>query len=150
MPGGTIPANATVICPRCKILRPFVNVSAGLLLYRCGGCEWEFTATAVAPTSTGTAAVSAGGTAITVASGGASFTNGMVLVYDTGGVPEIVTVNGSSTGTSVPVAGQYAGQVRGGFAEAHGSSAAFGQLGFVSTFSSVGEDAVPAAPGWGF
>lgn len=147
---GAIPANVTVVCPRCKIVRPFVDVSAGGLQYRCGACEWTFTLTAVAPTGTGTAAVAAGGTTITVASGGASFTNGMTLVYDTGGVPEVVVVNGAATGTSIPVAGQWAGQSRGGFAKAHGINAAFGQLGLSSTFGAVGEEAVPAAAGWGF
>lgn len=147
---GAIPANVTVTCPRCKILRSFVDVSGGGLQYRCSGCEWTFTLTAVAPTGTSTALVAAGGTAITVASGGASFTNGMVLVYDTAGAPEVVVVNGSSSATNIPIAGQWAAETRGGFAKGHATAALFGQLSLSSTYGSAGEELVPAAPGWGF
>lgn len=147
---GAIPADLYLVCPRCKIVRKLANVSGGGIQYRCGGCEWTFSLGTIAPTGTSTASVVIGGTAITVASGGASFTNGMILLYDTGTSAEVVTVNGTATATNIPVAGQWAGEVRGGFAKAHASGVAFGQFALTSTFGAVGEEAVPAAPGWGF
>ena len=146
---GAIPSELFIACPRCKTTRMFVDVSGGGTLFRCGGCEWSFTLGTVAPTSTSTASVVIGGTTITVASGGASFTNGMFLLYDTGTNTEVLVVNGSATGTSIPVAGQWAGQTRAGFAKNHGTCT-FGQLSLSSTQGAVGEEAVPAAPGWGF
>jgi hypothetical protein len=147
---GAIPSELFITCPRCKTTRMFVDVSGGGTLYRCGGCEWTFTLGTVAPTGTSNAAVSVGGTTISVASGGASFTNGMFLLYDTGSLTEVLVVNGSASGTSIPVAGQWAGETRAGFAKAHSSAATFGQLSLSSTQGAVGEEAVPAAPGWGF
>jgi hypothetical protein len=145
-----IPADVTITCPRCKVLRTFLDVSEGGVQYRCAGCEWTFTLTTTAPTGTSTAAVSKGGTTITVASGGASFTNGMTLLYDTGVNAEVVLVNGAATGTSIPIAGQWTGETRDGWAKAHGSGATFGQLAVSSTFAGAGQEAVPANPGWGF
>lgn len=147
---GAIPSELFLACPRCKIVRTFVDVSGGGVQYRCGGCEWTFTLGTIAPTGTSNASVIIGGTAISVASGGASFTNGMFLMYDTGVNTEVLVVNGSATGTSIPVAGQWAGETRAGFAKAHGSGATFGQMSLSSTFGAAGQEAVPAAPGWGF
>src|SRR5260370_38347610 len=102
----TIPPNALVTCPRCKALRSFVNVSAGGVTYRCSGCEWTFTFAAQAPTGTSNAAVVTPATtfAISVASGGASFTAGMYLLYDTGGKAEVLRGTPTGTATSSPVA----------------------------------------------
>ena len=147
---GAIPSELFIACPRCKVTRMFVDVSGGGVLYRCGGCEWTFTLGPVAPTGTSTASVAIGGTTITVASGGASFTNGMFLLYDTGVNTEVLVVNGVATGTSIPIAGQWAGETRAGFAKAHNSGATFGQLALSSTQGGVGQEAVPANPGWGF
>lgn len=55
------------------------------------------------PTDTISATVTAGDTALTVASGGASFTNGMKVAIQDGPRTEIVTVGAGSTGTSVVV-----------------------------------------------
>lgn len=140
----TIPVNSLAFCPRCKALRSFVDVSQGGVQYRCSGCEWLFTFTAVAPTGTGTAAVVTPATtlAITVASGGASFTAGMRLLYDVGTLAEVVVVTTTGTATNIPVAG--------GFARAHSGGVTFGQLAVNPTLSAVGEQQVPNAPGWGF
>lgn len=139
-----IPVSAMIICPRCKALRSFVNVSAGGVTYRCGGCEWTFSFTAVAPTGTSNAAIVTPLTtfAISVASGGASFTSGMKLLYDTGVSAEVVTVTATGTATNIPVAG--------GFSKTHLTAVTFGQLAIVSTYAGAGQEAVPNAPGWGF
>jgi hypothetical protein len=146
------PASVFVTCPRCKALREFVNVSGAVVQYRCGGCEWYFTPTTQAPTSVSSALLAQGGTAITVASGGASFTNGMVLLFDTANVSltEILVVNGSASGTNIPVTlpNYYPTSV--GALKAHATAAAFGQLLMTPSFNGVGEDAIPNAPGWGF
>jgi hypothetical protein len=133
-----------MICPRCKALRPFVNISAGGTQYRCGGCEWTYTLSTQAPTGTTSAAITTPATtlALTVASGGASFVNGMYLLVDVGSSAEVVQVNGTPTGTSIPVPS--------GFAKTHSSGAAIGQALATPTFGGVGEDAVVGAPGWGF
>ena len=139
-----VPADVALTCPRCRFRRFMVNVDGGTL-FRCQGCEWYFTLSTQAPTGTGTAAVTAGSTvAITVASGGTSFTSGMLLLYDTAvsANAEVVTVTATGSATSIPVAG--------GFIKSHSSSAAFGQLSIGSTLSGVGEDQVPNLPGWGF
>lgn len=139
-----IPTNALVICPRCKALRSFVNVSQGGILYRCSGCEWSFSFTAVAPTGTASAAITVPATtfAITVASGGASFTAGMYVLYDVGPLAEVVKVTTTGTATNIPVAA--------GFAKPHLTAVTFGQLAISSTYAGVGQEAVPGAPGWGF
>lgn len=49
--------------------------------------------------------VSTGGAALPFASGGTSFAVGQVLIVDPSGSPDLVTVTGAPTGTSVPVAG---------------------------------------------
>ena len=147
---GAIPSELFIACPRCKAMRMFADVSGGGTLYRCGGCEWTFTLGTQAPTGTTNAAASQGGNAISVASGGASFTNGMFILMDTGTSTELLVVNGSATGTSIPVAGQWAGESQGGFGKAHNSGATFGQLLLSSTYGATGQEAVPSAPGWGF
>ena len=48
-------------------------------------------------------AVSAGGTALPFAAGGTSFAVEQVLIVDPSGTPDVVKVNGTPTGTSVPV-----------------------------------------------
>jgi hypothetical protein len=131
-----VPANVFAPCPRCNILRTLIGTGTA---YLCGACEWAFTASTVAPTGTGTGAVTTASTAITVASGGAAFTNGMSLLYDTAANAEIVRVSGVPTGTSVPVAKFY---------RAHGGGAAFGQL--LLTPSQLASERVPPAAGWGF
>lgn len=141
----TIPAADTFPCPRCKFPRVFPNFSAGGVTYRCGGCEWTFTLSTQAPTGTTNAAINtpATVTALSVASGGASFTNLMWLLLDTGTNAEVTQVTGTATGTSIPIAA-------GGLAKTHLTAMAFGQLLVTPAFNAVGEDAVPAAPGWGF
>lgn len=150
----TIPANTVALCPRCKALRSFLGVSGGGIQYRCSGCEWLYTFTTVAPTGTSSAAVVTPGStfAITVASGGASFTTGMLLLYDTAANAEILRVTATGSATSIPVGSGVPtpGQVQSGFAKAHLTAVTFGQLLISPSLSAVGEDAVPAAPGYGF
>jgi hypothetical protein len=137
---GAVPASMSAPCPRCSnALRQFINTSQGGVQYRCAGCEWLFTASTQAPTGTGTAAVTTASTAITVASGGASFTAGMLLLYDTAANAEVVRAAGGSTGTSIPVIG---------FTKAHSGGVTFGQLLLTPAFQGI--ERVPIAPGWGF
>jgi hypothetical protein len=136
-----VPTTIRLTCPRCRTLRQFLGID-GATGFRCKGCEWLFTLSAVAPTGTSNAALAAGGTAIGVVSGGASFTNGMVLLYDTGQLTEVLTVNGSATGTSIPVTAAI---------RSHSSGATFGQLADTVTYTSFGVGgAVVPNPGWGF
>ena len=74
-----------------------------------------------------------------MASGGASFTTGMWLLYDTGANAEILRVTATGSATSIPVAKFY---------RAHGTSIAFGRL--LLTPTQTVSERVPAAPGWGF
>jgi hypothetical protein len=128
-------------CPRCsKVIRFFIGTSGGGIVYRCAGCEWLFTMSTQAPTGTGTAAVNTtSSTAITVASGGAAFTVGMALLYDTGTNAEVLTVRAGGSGTSVPV---------GGFSKAHGTGIAFGQILVTPVFNAI--ESVPGPAPWGF
>jgi hypothetical protein len=136
-----VPQAIRLTCPRCRTLRPFLALDGGTN-FRCAGCEWQWTLVTQAPTGTSNAALSAGGTAIGVASGGASFTNGMQLLYDTGQLAEVLTVNGSATGTSIPVTAA---------SRSHSSAATFGQLLVSQTYTGYGVDGVPIpTPGWGF
>lgn len=150
----TIPADVFVTCPRCKVLRTFVDFSAGGVQYRCGGCEWLFTLTAVAPTGVTNAAITVPVTTFTisVASGGASFTTGMYLLCDTGANAEVVRVTATGSATTIPIGSGAAtpGETQTGFAKTHLTAMTFGQLLLTPTFSAVGQQAVPAAPGWGF
>jgi len=135
------PQAVLLSCPRCRIVRQFQAID-GAVTWRCKACEWYYTLTAVAPAGTSSAVLAAGGTAITVASGGTSFTSGMLLLYDTGQNTEILTVNGSATATSIPVAAA---------AKAHASAVAFGQLAIAPTYAGIGDQgAVIPNPGWGF
>jgi hypothetical protein len=114
----------------------------GNLSGRCSGCEWTFSFTTQSPTGTTNAAITAGSsTAISVASGGASFTNGMKLLLDTGQNAEVVTVTGTPTATSIPVPR---------FVRSHNSAVTFGQLLISSTYSGAGQEQVPAAAPYGF
>jgi len=136
-----VPTAIRLSCPRCRTLRVFGAID-GATTFRCSACEWYYTLSAAAPTGTSNAVLAAGGTAIGVASGGASFTNGMILLYDTGQLTEVLTVNGSATATSIPVTAASRG---------HSSAATFGQLAIAPRDSGIGVgDAVIPAPGWGF
>jgi hypothetical protein len=135
-----VPAAVTLTCPREKILRRFGNIDGGVT-FRCSGCEWTYTLGTVAPTGSTNATRSIGATTIPVASGGASFTSGMLILYDTGTAAEVVTATATGSATSIPVTA---------LIKAHNSAVAIGQLSITSTYANVGEDAIPAAPGWGF
>ncbi len=135
-----VPQAISLTCPRCKISRRFSNVDGGTL-FRCTGCEWYWTLGTQAPTGTTNASRSIGAATIPVASGGASFTSGMLILIDTGTAAEVVTATSTGSATSIPVTA---------FIKAHNSGVAVGQLLVSSTYSGVGQDAVPANPGWGF
>jgi hypothetical protein len=136
-----VPVIGQATCPRCKTRRSFLNTDGSTPLYRCAGCEWLFTLGTQAPTGTTNAAITAGvTTALPVASGGTSFTNGMFVLVDTGTAEELVQVTGVPTGTSVPVLG--------GFARNHNSGAAIGQV--LLTPATTTAERVPSAPAWGF
>jgi hypothetical protein len=124
-------------CPKCKTLRSFVNVDGGLT-YRCAGCEWFWSLTAGSPAGTATAPLAQGGTAVTVASGGAAFTSGMRVLYDSGTSAEVLNVDPGATGTSVPVSAAV---------KAHLTAATFGKLVLAPTLGGVGQQAVPQLPG---
>jgi uncharacterized paraquat-inducible protein A len=128
-----VPVAARLQCPRCHFPGSFINIDGGTA-YRCSRCEWRFTLSTQAPTGTATNALAQGGTALTVASGGASFTNGMFLLFDTGANAEPLVVNGVSTATNVPVTAAV---------KAHSSNATFGQLLISSAFSGLGMATVP-------
>lgn len=133
MAGQGIPTRVTLICPRCQALRPFNDID-GRVLYRCAGCEWYFTFTAVAPTGTDTATLAVGGTALTVASGGASFTAGMYLLFDTSTSAEVLYVTTTGTATNIPVAAA---------GKAHSANATFGKLLISPSYSGAGLDGIP-------
>lgn len=98
-------------------------------------------------------AISAAGLAVPLARDGTYFTSGMVLMVDTGVNTEIMIVGAGATGTSIPVtsATPGAGGQAVGFTKAHNSAISFGNLVPVPTLGNqFGQDAVPAAPGWGF
>lgn len=134
-----VPTALALFCPREKATHLFVNIDGGIT-YRCSGCEWSYTLSTQAPTGSATNTVTPGvTTAITVASGGASFTAGMLLLYDTGANAEVVTVTTTGTATNIPIAG--------GFTKAH-TATTFGQL--LNSPSFPVADVVPANPGWGF
>src|SRR5215475_1177311 len=137
-----LPTEFIATCPRCKTLRLFVNESQSGTGYFCAGCEWDFTIGTQAPTGTTNAAITAGvSVTLSVASGGASFTNGMLLMVDGGTTAEVVQVVGSATGTSIPVPG--------GFSLNHGSAAPFGQL-LLTPQNLTAGNRVPNNPPWGF
>lgn len=84
----------------------------------------------------------AGATAVPVASGGTYFTAGMKLFIDTSTAAEVLTVASGASATSIPVSPAAL--------KAHSNGTAFGTLLISSTLGGVGEDQVPASPGWGF
>jgi hypothetical protein len=136
-----LPPNKSIICPRCTLITGlFLNIQN--TQYLCPRCEWRFTLGTKAPTGVTNAGVAAGAVALPMASGGAAFTTGMVLVVDTGNNAEVTTVVApGGTGTSVPVQA---------LAKPHLTAAAFGQISLAVTYGSTGEEAVPVAPSWGF
>lgn len=91
------------------ISSPFINQN----IYACSNVNNITT-----PTSTLSANVSAAGTSLSVASGGASFTAGMVISINDGVNTELVTVS-ASTGTTITVSA---------LQHAHASGTAFGQF----------------------
>jgi hypothetical protein len=135
-----IPAATTLTCPRCKILRRLENVSGGNV-FRCSGCEWNLSLTTQAPTGTTNASRAIAAATIPVASGGASFTGGMLILIDTLANAEVVTATSTGSATSIPVTP---------FLKAHNSGVAIGQLLIVPTYTGVGLDAVPNVGGYGF
>jgi hypothetical protein len=135
-----VPTAQYLTCPRCKIIRRFVNVDGGTL-FRCAGCEWFWSLGTQSPTNTTNASRSAGATTLPVASGGASFTTGMLILVDTTTAAEVVTCTSTGSGTSIPVTALIKG---------HNSWVAIGQLQITSTYTGVGLDSVPNNPGWGF
>jgi len=136
-----VPTAVRLTCPRCRTLRLFTAVD-GATTFRCAACEWYYTLSAVAPTGTSSATLVAGGTAITVASGGASFTAGMLLLYDTGQNTEVLSVTANGSATSIPVSAA---------ARGHASAVTFGQLAVSPRDTAYGGgDAVIPNPGWGF
>lgn len=137
MPG--VPVATQLRCPRCKILRSFVNVDGGVT-FRCAGCEWFLTLSAVAPTGVTNASRTTGAATIPVASGGASFTIGMLILYDAGTAAEVVTATATGSATSIPVTP---------LAKAHNTAAAIGQLAINPALAGVGLDAVPNVGSWG-
>jgi hypothetical protein len=135
-----IPVNLNLVCPRCLVTRMFLNFTGTLV--QCSACNYNCTLTTQAPTGTATAPLAAGGTAITVASGGASFTTGMQVLYDVGGIAEILTVGAGATGTNIPVSAAL---------NAHLTAATFGQLSFALAYGATvaagyGTEQVQAAP----
>jgi len=133
------PAAVTSTCPRCHSLRRFTSTGSELASYICNGCEWPFTFGAgSSPLSTNGATTTAS-TALPFASGGTQFLLGQTLYINDGGNSEIVIVNGTPTGTSVPVAD---------FDFSHGSGVAVSLA--VATASLPNQDKVPNAPAWGF
>jgi hypothetical protein len=128
------------LCPRCKTVRPFINIDGGVT-FRCGGCEWSWTLSAGSPSGTTNAALAQGATALPAASGGASFTTGMQLLLDAGTSAEVATVTATGSATSIPVKA---------LVKSHLTAAALGQLVLTPTSHGIGQQAVPAAPGWGF
>jgi hypothetical protein len=136
-----VPASVQLTCPRCKVLRRFANATGGATTFRCAGCEWYWSLGTQAPTGATNASRAIGAATIPVASGGASFTSGMLILIDTGANAEVVTATSTGSATSIPVTP---------FIKAHNSAVAIGQLLLTPTTTGVGLDAVPNAGGWGF
>jgi hypothetical protein len=134
-----VPAALQLTCPRCKIIRRLENVDGGIT-FRCAGCEWYLTLATQAPTGTTNASRAIGAATIPVASGGASFTGGMLILIDTAANAEVVTATSTGSATSIPVTP---------FIKAHNSAVAIGQLKINPTLTGVGLDAVPNVGSWG-
>jgi len=137
--GTGVPADAALPCPRCHFTWLF-DAFFPALQYRCSGCEWMFNLGAGSGPVTTNAAITAGvTTALPFASGGGVFLPGQALYISDTTLSEIVIVNGTPTGTSVPVSG---------FANNHGSAKAVSPATATAVYSTV--QTVPANPGWGF
>ena len=134
------PTAARLTCPRCKFPGSFVGIDGGVS-YRCSRCEWAFTLSTQAPTGTATVALAQGGTAITVASGGASFTTGMVLLFDVGQLAEVLQVTATGTATNIPVSPAV---------KTHLINATFGQLLLTPTLNGLAQQRIPGPPPYGF
>jgi hypothetical protein len=137
-------------CPRCGTNWTFTNLNGAGTSYMCQGCEWHFTLSAGSPSGTTNGAITAGSTtAVPVASGGASFTNGMFLFMSDSANSEVTMVSGTSSATSIPVftgGSAYGnGALTNGFAFSHLSGISFGKL--VVTPAGTGQLAQPAS-GW--
>lgn len=91
-----------------------LQISYNATIYAVAGVD-----AIVAPTNTASGSIAQGAVAITVASGGASFTNGMVISIIDGNNTELVTVGAGSTGTNVVISAT---------AHAHASGVTFGQF----------------------
>ena len=104
IPGTGVPLSVTVTCPKCKCLRLFQSTGPETI-YRCSGCEWQYTFAAGTGGLSTNGAVTAGvSTALPFASGATIFSVGQVLFINDGASSEVVVVNGTVTGTSVPIA----------------------------------------------
>lgn len=102
--GTGVPSRVTATCPRCRSgVRVFDSIGSELT-YQCGGCEWTFTFGAgTSPLATNNSVTAGTSTALPFASGGTQFLLNQVLYISDGASSEIVVVNGTPTGTSVPV-----------------------------------------------
>jgi hypothetical protein len=107
---GVTAATGFPLEPGQEISLPDVNYS----IYAVSGLN-----NVVSPTNTLSADATLGATALAVASGGASFTNGMVVSIQDGNNSELVVVGAGSTGTSVVVAAT---------TKAHSTGVTFGQF----------------------
>jgi hypothetical protein len=134
--GTLLPAQITVLCPRCKANRLMTAISTST--YWCAGCEWQMTVGAGASPVATNALTVAGATALPFASGGGVFSAGQYLWY-AGATPEVVLVTGTTSGTSVPCS-----PTQFNHATAQGVSLATA----TATLSVL--EIVPPAPGWGF
>jgi hypothetical protein len=95
-------------------------------LYRCNGCEWEFTFAAGTGGVATSASVTAGGLALTFASGGTVFTLGSTLWISDTTLSEVVVVSGTPSATNVPISA---------LTNAHGSGKTVTIAALTSTFN---------------
>jgi len=137
--GTGVPAAASLSCPRCHFPWLF-DAFFPALQYACSGCEWMFNLGAGgSPVNTNGAITAGTTTALPFASGGGVFLLGQALYVSDTTLSEIVIVNGTPTGTSVPVSG---------FANNHGSGKAVSPATATAAFGAV--QTPPPNPGWGF
>jgi rubredoxin len=121
----SVPPVVQAVCPRCAAGRYFKALGT-VGLYRCNGCEWEFTFAAGGSPVNTSASVSAGGLALTFASGGTVFVQGSALFISDTTLTEIVAVTGTPSATNVPVSA---------LANAHGSGKAVSIATVTSSFN---------------
>lgn len=136
--GTGVPTAVTITCPRCKALRLMLSTGPELT-YTCTGCEWPMTFAAGTGGLTTNTVTTTASTALGFASGGTAFSLGQVLFISDGGNSEIVVVNGTPTGTSVPVAD---------FDFGHGSGVSVTVAVAAPTLSN--QEKIPNAGGYGF